>query len=190
MADEIVLRYERGETCRQICAHEHLPVVTTLYRWMREGVDDLKQRIDRAQPAHAQSLMDIAMERGDAAHDVNTASAARVQSHILMSTAARIDRARWGDTKDVTVTHKREVSPAEVQLALIKGLMRHPQALRAALERHEPLRLIAREALAAIGGACAGATPGPPHAGAAGGSDSPAHNPALPRYSDSPAADQ
>lgn len=82
LIESICERVANGESMRKICRDEHMPVLTTIFRWIREN-PEFKQQYDAATDmradAYAEDMQDIAdtppaltadgkIDAGDVAH--------------------------------------------------------------------------------------------------------------------------
>jgi hypothetical protein len=64
LTDTICARLSEGESMRSICRDEDMPVLTTIFRWLREK-PEFKQQYDIAKEESAESLADEMVDIAD-----------------------------------------------------------------------------------------------------------------------------
>ena len=64
IADEIAERLSSGQTMRSICSLDHMPCVSTLYRWEKEN-DDFRELSTRTREIGTHCLADQCLEIAD-----------------------------------------------------------------------------------------------------------------------------
>jgi hypothetical protein len=100
-AAEVLDRLASGESLTRICRDDHMPVKTTVYKWLRERPPFMDQ-YQRARVDQADSMFDDIVQISD---DDDDPRRAKVRIDARMWAAARLRPKVYGDTKHVQVDH-------------------------------------------------------------------------------------
>ena len=94
LADAICTRLAQGESMRSVCRDEDMPVMDTMWRWIREK-EDFSEQYARAKQESAdaiiEDILDIADEGEDVARD-------RLRIDARKWVASKLKPKKYGDT--------------------------------------------------------------------------------------------
>ncbi len=109
LTDLICSRLSEGESMRSVCRDDEMPVLTTIFRWLRER-PEFKQQYDIAKEESAESLADEMVDIAD--NEVSTAVlvdglplivdgkvVTTVDSTAVAHAKLRIDTRKWAASK-------------------------------------------------------------------------------------------
>ena len=102
-ANEILERRVKGESLRYIVKDDHMPVISTVFRWMSHN-DEFSKQYTRAKEEQAEMLADEIIEIADEEHTVVKSQEGQDVEVTFDSTAVarnrlRIDARKWVASK-------------------------------------------------------------------------------------------
>lgn len=102
-AEEIFRRLVEGESLRSICRDDHMPAISTVFRWMRE-IDGFSEHYARAKEEQADTLADEIIDISDEADTVVKDMGDGLTAVVFDSTAVarnrlRVDARKWVASK-------------------------------------------------------------------------------------------
>ena len=108
LASDICYRLAMGESARQICRDDAMPVMSTLMKWLNEPDKvTFSEQYNRARDCqadfYADEVIDIADEL-DAEAESNAIQRARLRIDSRKWKVARMSPRRWGDKQALDVT--------------------------------------------------------------------------------------
>lgn len=127
LADQICMGITIGESVRTVCKPEHMPAISTFYKWLREHEEFSKQyarACEERTEAMAEDILDIA---DDGTNDLTTRTDKRgneyevVDNDVIQRSKLRVETRKWlmakmkpkkyGDKLDMTTNGKDIVLP-------------------------------------------------------------------------------
>lgn len=119
-ADEICEQLALGNSLRTVCEMKDMPSIATVFKWMRENSEFLKQ-YGHAKEESAEALNEVVLDLGDKAiahaeeADVKASnavvSAYKLKSDNLKWYMSKMKPKKYGDSIDVTSDHKALPTP-------------------------------------------------------------------------------
>ena len=91
--DEVCERLAGGESMSAICKDEHIPSITTLFKWMREN-ESFATEYARAREAQAEGYVDKILEITETEPDVQRA---RLKVDVIKWHASKMKPKKYGD---------------------------------------------------------------------------------------------
>jgi hypothetical protein len=106
ICDEICDRLAHGETLRSILADDHLPVRSTIYRWLDEN-EDFRDQYAQARVKQADYYAEMIV---DEAFSSNDAAIGRLRMDALKWASSKLAPKKYGDKVEVEQTGNNSVS--------------------------------------------------------------------------------
>lgn len=123
LADEICANITLGDSIRTVCKPEHMPAISTFYKWLRENEEFAKQyarATEERSEAMAEEILDLADDASNVVLGIDKSDNARVSAMKL-----RVDTRKWlmakmkpkkyGDKLDMTTNGKDITVPVPLQ---------------------------------------------------------------------------
>lgn len=131
LADEICLELSEGKSMRTVCAQEHMPAMSTVFKWLREN-KAFSEQYARAKEESADAMIEEMLEiaddgtndlmtitRGDHEYNVENREVTN-RSRLRVDTrkwiASKLKPKRYGDKLDVTTDGKPIQAPALISV--------------------------------------------------------------------------
>ena len=112
IADEILERIALGQSLVSICKRDHMPGMSTVFRWLSDDIDSFRERYTDAREAQAETMADELVDISDSEPDDTNVNRHKLRIETRKWVAAKLLPKKYGERMTIEGEIKISVSAA------------------------------------------------------------------------------